>query len=112
MPFDGSLTSACFYISELLTDIASSHSISSPPSDDTKMRILTARMFHYLLAEKKSSDPPYSAGQSDLRQVLAERAIECSWPDEDGLAKKVYFACVGKKLVRPMKGRTVECCFD
>jgi hypothetical protein len=76
------------------------------------MRILTARMLHYLLVEKKANDPPYSAGQSELRQVLAEKAIECSWPDEDGLAKKVYFAWVGKKLVRPMKGRTVECCFE
>lgn len=112
IPFDSPLTSACFCASELLNDIAGSYSISSPPSDDTKMRILTATMLHYLLVEKKSNDPPYSAGQSDLRQVLAEKVIECSWPDEDGLAKKVYFAWVGKKLVRPMKGRTVECCFD
>lgn len=110
--FDNILTPACVRSSELLADIAGSYSISSPPSDDTKMRILTARMLQYLLVEKKTNDPPYSTGQSDLRQVLAEKAIECSWPDEDGLAKKVYFAWVGKKLVRPMKGRTVECCFD
>jgi len=110
--FDSTLTFACFYVSELLVDIAGAYSISTPPSDDTKMRILTARMFHYLLVEKKSNDPPYSAGQSELRQVLADKAIECSWPDEDGLSKKVYFTWVGKKLVRPLKGRTVECCFD
>lgn len=61
-----------------------------------------------------SGTPAYTCGQNEIKQVIADKAVEFGYGEDESkeMAKKVYFEWVGIRLVKPIKGRMVECCFD